>query len=154
MLLWLTKVTSISLNTQLSTYSVSIRDYLMTTYSPYHSQVEIILALTERILSSLTSSWNCTTAGKLYALPRACSSTELCFASVVSSLRGVGAWSVEEGAVTSVVLDSVSLFTSSASWANLSLDSLGDRSWSSRKSWSSATEGTSRDSSPCPPSLA
>ena len=60
-LLWLIKVTSISLKAQFSNYPVSdfwlgnIRDSLVTPYSPYYSQVEIILALTERVLSPLTS---------------------------------------------------------------------------------------------------
>ena len=49
--LWLIKATSVSLKTQFSNYPVSIIwlwivcDYLVTPYSPYHSQVEIILAL-------------------------------------------------------------------------------------------------------------
>ena len=34
-----------------------ICNYLMTLYSPYHSQVKIILALTEREMSPLTFSW-------------------------------------------------------------------------------------------------
>ena len=185
----------------------------MTPYSPYHSQVNIILALTERILSPLTSSWllfsvlqlnfvqcnhrlvsrsqtaftrkhysitvwfsvprwnripippvyptpyRCTLSrtGVPYASPRACSSTGLCFASVgaISSSRRTTVWSAEEGGVTGAfaVLASVSLFTSSASWANLSLDSLGNWSWNSRKIWSSAT-GTSRGSSLCAPPFA
>ena len=45
----------------------------------------------------------------------------------------------------------LSLFTSTASWSSFPLASAGNCSWSSRKSRSSATEGTSRGSSPCPP---
>ena len=89
-----------------------------------------------------------------YALPRACSSPELCFASAVAiaSSGWTTAWSAEEGGVTgsSAVLDSVTLFTPSASWASFPLASLGNWSWSSRKSRSSVTEGTSRGT-PCPP---
>ena len=61
--LWLIKDTLISLNAQFSKYPNSIlagnHTWLLTTpYSLYHSQVEIILALTEKVLSPRTSSWN------------------------------------------------------------------------------------------------
>ena len=55
---WLKSLQSLFFNTQFSNYPVSIswleitRDYLMTPYSPYQSQVEIILALTKSTVSS------------------------------------------------------------------------------------------------------
>ena len=61
-LLWLIEVTLISLNTQFSNNSVSIfwleimRNNLMALYSLYYNQVEVSLALTKRVLFSLTFS--------------------------------------------------------------------------------------------------
>ena len=59
-LLWLIKVTLISL-TQFSNNSISnfrlkiMHNTLMALYSLYHNQVGVSLALTERVLSPLTS---------------------------------------------------------------------------------------------------
>ena len=78
-----------------------------------------------------------------------CAVQSLASALTISSLRR----SVEEGGVTgaSAVLDSVSSPQRLASWASFLLASAGNCSWISRKSRFSATKGTSRDSSPCPP---
>ena len=78
--------------------------------------------------------------------PRASRSAELFFASMVPSSRRTTASSAEDGRLSgaSEALVSVSFFISSASLANLSLVSLGNWSWSSRKRRSNATEGTSR----------
>ena len=60
-LLWLIKVTSISLKHTFyklphqQIWLGIIRDYLVTLYSLYHSQVEITLALTESTVSSYLS---------------------------------------------------------------------------------------------------
>ena len=78
-----------------------------------------------------------------------CAVQSLASALAISSSRR----SAEEGGVTgaSVVLNSVSSPQRLASWASFPLASAGNCSWSSRMSRSTATKGTSRDSSPCPP---
>ena len=64
-LLWLIKVTLIYLNTQFSNDSFStfwlkiMHNSLMALYSLYHDQAEVSLALTEQVVSPLTSLQNC-----------------------------------------------------------------------------------------------